>query len=228
VFLRVTTYEVHWCCTMRGGEAWHKAYQFALMHDENQIVVPNYHNLTAKVPMRDGSVSVRETTGYPFDGTVKIEVEESSVQGEKTVKLFAPSWTSGAKTRVTVNGKPAKVVFSKGFLTLRMSLRKGDRIEMDLKVGLHTQGRVCKNNTPGYHTFRHGPMILWCDNPEVIRLPRDAELIHEGMARYRSATTPGVANPGVVLTPINDPFTFTQPESIKQVLFAPDRTKSHA
>ncbi len=227
VYLRVTTYEVHWCCTMRGGEAWHKAAEFTMFHNDNQLIFPFYHDLTGTIHFADGDVTLKETTGYPFDGSAKFEVLASSAPGTKTLKFFAPSWTSGSKTKVLVNGKACEAKFSKGFLSIELVLKRGTRIELDLKIGLHTQGRVCKNNTPGYHTYRHGPMILWCDNPEVIRIPRDLELAHEGMGTYKTTYTPGVANPGVVLSPINDPFTLTQPDSVKQVLFAPNRTKSH-
>lgn len=223
VYLRATTYEVHWCCSMRGGEGWHKAHQFALMSDDRGLTLPFYHNLTATIPFADGHVTVVETTGYPFDGSVKLKVLESTTSAEREIRFFAPSWTNGKKTVVRVNGRAQAATFAKGFLVVRRVLRAGDTIELDLNIGLHTGERVCKNNTPGYHTFRHGPMLLWMDNPEVIRLARDTQFTHLGGGRYQAD---GIF--GVLLTPINDPHVLTQPNCVRQVLFVADRSKTRA
>jgi hypothetical protein len=216
VFLRVTTYEVYWCCTMRGGEMWHKAFECALFRDDHELVLPFYHDLTATVRFSDGDVKVKEKTGYPYDGSVRLEVVESSAPGEKTIRLFAPSWTKREAVRVTVNGSEAQAEFVDGFLVLRMPLKKADAVELDLGIGLHVRDTISPHTPPGWHTFRHGPMILWCESPEIVRLGKDARLVHLGGGRYRAHD-----EEGPVLSPINDPYVLTQPGSSKQALFGP-------
>jgi hypothetical protein len=219
VFLRVTTYEVYWCCTMRGGECWEKVYRFAFAHDDNTITVPFYHNCTATIPMGDGSVTLREKTTYPYEGAVEIEVLESSVSQNKTIKLFAPSWTRGAQTPVKVNGSDANAGFKNGFLSLTMPLKKGDTIAVDLGIGFHVKDTFNRHSEEGFHTFRHGPCILWCENPEIVRLNKDAGFNYRGMGAYEAKK-----DDMIVLSPIYDPYVFTQPDSMMQALFMPERT----
>lgn len=219
VYLEVTTYEVEWCCNMRGGEVWPKAYEFLFWHEGDTLTLPFYHNATATIPLKGGALKVRTSTTYPYEGKVRVEVLESASRAVRTLRLFAPSWTRQAETAVLVNGRRVRTEFDRGFLVLKMPLKAGDRIELDLGLSLHVKDthNQSRYSIKGYHTFRHGPCVLAADFREVLRLGKDADLRPLGMGRYELRGDEVFS--GAVLAPISNPHVFTQPLEKRQVLF---------
>lgn len=212
-FLHPYCYESYWCCSMRGGEAFARAIEFNFFTAGNDLIVPFYNDCTASLRFDDGTVRVREKTGYPYEGNVSLEVLESSSTAIHTIKLFYPSWCPQKSIQLYLNGKKLAGELIDGFIVTQTSLCEGDKIEFSSAIGLHTQDTINKDSLSGYHTFRHGPMILGNRSSNEKQLGRGINLVDQGKAKYQIKGT------DVVLSPINDITTLTDERSIMQILF---------
>jgi len=215
VFLYPNCFESYWCCTMRGGEGLSRAIEFNFYTNNNELILPFYNDCTAVLHFPDGAVKIHEKTGYPCDGNVSLEIIESTLESKKEVRFFAPSWTSQEKIEIYLNGKKTNSSFKDRFITIKCALKKGDKINFDLSVGFHVEERINKNNTPGYHTFRHGALILAApDGKQEQKIAKDTVFECIDNCNYRIKDT------DVILSPINDVTSLTTPESKRQVLFS--------
>jgi DUF1680 family protein len=177
------------------------------------MTIPFYHNSTATIRFTDGGVKVRQSTGYPFDGAVSLEVVGSSSSQKKTVRFFAPSWSGGRNIVVHVNGQTVPVDFKDGFLVAQLPLTVGTVISFDLGVTLHSEPTFNRHTLKGYHTFNHGPLLLAMERSEEVRIEKVTDLVAVGKGKYR------VKEKELVLAPLYDPDSLTHADSKKQVLF---------
>ena len=76
-------------------------------------------------------VALRLETGYPWDGRVRIVVEESREDAWR-LALRVPGWCSGADLRV--NGEPVQVDHAGGYAIVERAWRPGDTVELDLPM----------------------------------------------------------------------------------------------
>ena len=230
--LQPRTYEVYWCCTMRGGELFARAGEALFYKQGNAIVLPSFHNGLATI---DG-LTFRETTGYPYDGKVRLTILEGADGRERVFRFFAPPWRTQSKPALTLNGAKLPVRHSRGFVEIASELKTGDVIEYNFGVGLHVTKAHNPNSVPGAYSFRHGPLLLVLHQPApevhnpanpppastIASLPCDTEFEPLGRGRHRSR-----ANPDVVLTPVYHIEEFTRPWHARQGLFvAPEPGES--
>ncbi len=74
------------------------------------------------------------TTGYPWDGTVEIEVVVAP-DSPWTLSLRIPSWAAGAGARVTINGRAEDVAAEPGtYARLRRRWDRGDVVTLTLPM----------------------------------------------------------------------------------------------
>jgi DUF1680 family protein len=214
-FLRPKTYEVYWCCTMRGGELFEKAHTFCYFTEEDTLILAHHHNWTGAVKFASGIVELRVATGYPYDGKVTVEVLVSGSRAIHTMRFFAPSWTKRDNFTFTINGTKADAVLKNDFIECKTVLTAGDRLELDMGVNFHTADTINKSSIAGYHSFRHGPMMLAAETEEEFYIGKDAqfEAEPEGRGRYRLKDTQ------IILSPINDTENLTLANHNRQALF---------
>ncbi len=190
-------FEAFWCCTMRGGEGLARAVEYSYFVNENELIVPFYDDNTSYISFEDGDLIIKETTGYPIDGEVKLEVVYSTIKTEKVLKLFVPSWVCNGSIQLLINGKAKKYKFENGFIKVKTFFGSNERIELLFSIGLRVEATINKNNIKGY-TFRHGSLILGIDNNvDKIGLGKNTKFINIGNAKYQAE------NMNVILSPIN-------------------------
>jgi hypothetical protein len=163
--LAVNCQEAHWCCTMRGAEGLASAAQTSLFADPQSLYVVHFNN--AQVTASCGSQSplqLRQETGYPFEGKVRLTVLGGALDPTISLRLFAPRWTS--RPVLSLNGRHIKPTLEQGFVCLQQPLHVGDVIEytFDLNSGaLPVEGR---ESTPTLRKLYYGPLLLACDAQE--------------------------------------------------------------
>jgi DUF1680 family protein len=160
-----------------------------------------YANGEAKIPLqREGSVTVRQTTRYPWDGAVTMEIVDLVDAGDFTFYLRIPGWATGATG--SVNGEPlrASETAAGQYATIRRTWQVGDVVELNFPM---TPRRMVAHpyvhEDAGRVALMRGP-LLYCleaadhelgDVRDYV-LPDDAEL----SAAFRPDLLEGV----VVLT----------------------------
>jgi len=94
-----------------------------------------YADGEATIPLqRDGSVTIRQTTRYPWDGAVKLEILDLVDAGDFTLYLRIPSWAAG--TTATINGDelPKSETAAGQYATIRRTWQVGDVVELDFPM----------------------------------------------------------------------------------------------
>ncbi|NQU41726.1 glycoside hydrolase family 127 protein [bacterium] len=220
--LKPRTYEVYWCCTMRGGEFFARAAEASFQTDGKDIWLPIFHNATAKI----AGLTLRETTSYPYEGSVRLEILGAKTDQNRTIRFFLPPWNTHPP-QIRINGKRVPHSKAKGFVEVTADLKKGDVLDYDFGLGLHVVPTHGENNISGHHSFRHGPLLLVLDQspPESFdptrppepataeALAAETEFEALGGARYR------VKGGEITLVPVYDSENLTERWHARQALF---------
>lgn len=222
---KALTYEVFWCCNMRGGDGLSRAAQYTLYTEGNSVVFPHYHSCKAELRLRGGVLRFREEANYPADGRVALHVEKNTA-GRVTLKFFAPhAWTSGRRSKVLLNGEAKTTTHRNGFVCVTANLKAGDKLVFDTKIKfLICDGNECINNSKDHYSFRHGPMMVGVKStiesaesvPPEIRIPRNSAMTHVGAGRYETHAEGGAK---FLLQPMWGKENLIEPLDVFQVLF---------
>lgn len=152
---------------------------------------------TANLQIEGKSVSLKQTTNYPWDGDVQVEVTKASGKAFNMM-IRIPGWVrnevlpsdlysyaDNKKTNysVKINGESIQSSLAKGYLSIDRKWKKGDRIEIHFDM----QPRMVKAHEKvkadkGRVSFERGPVVYcaeWPDNyaeiPSIL-LPEKPEV----------------------------------------------------
>ncbi|HBQ64380.1 MAG TPA: hypothetical protein DD727_05575 [Clostridiales bacterium] len=217
-------YEAFWCCTMRGGEGLSRAVQYSWMQAGDELLLPFYYESTVRIGFADGEAILKETAGYPRKGSVQLEVIRSDTRSAKKIRMFLPLWADPGRVKLTVNGQGHQISIENGFVGFEANLVPGTRIILDFPIELRQEAVINRHSSQGYHTYRHGTLILGIDQAQQeIRIngAGDREPVYLGNGNYL------LEDMGVILSPLNDGIHMTPgkvTENKKQILFADQGT----
>jgi uncharacterized protein len=147
---------VHWpCCS---GTLPQVAADYRLnvyFGDPEGVYVNLYLPSTLRWTQGGTQVSLTQRSGYPFDGSVKLDLALAK-PAEFAVLLRIPAWAQGAS--ILVNGKPVPADPG-AFATIRRSWKNGDLIEMDLPMRLRLE--AIDPQHPQTVALLCGPLVLF-------------------------------------------------------------------
>lgn len=148
-------------------------YQYATQ--QNDIYVNLYIQGKADLTTTDNQVTLTQTTEYPWNGAVSIQVNPKE-EGEFAIRLRIPSWLTDrpvasdlytytdtpGRFNILINGQAADYLAGNGYATLLRTWKAGDVIELDLpmevrRIKAHEQ---VKTNV-GFLALERGP-IVYC------------------------------------------------------------------
>ncbi|HEX9971574.1 MAG TPA: hypothetical protein VGD14_05850, partial [bacterium] len=193
---KFSNYEARWCCTMRGGEFFARMVESIYFIEGEKIVFPFYFDNTAKFQFEDQAIVLRQKTGYPYEGTVNIEVIQSSISNPITLQFFSPSWIKNP--RVLFNDSTVPFLEKNNFIELQLDLKEGDRIDLNFDLVFQIQNTINHNSIKDYFSFRHGPLILGTDRENEIEIVSNAKFSSSGRGHYQ------LNNSDITLSPIHD------------------------
>lgn len=215
------TYEVYWCCNMRGGEFFARAQEALCYEQDGTLYLPFFNNAI----IRHKALTLGMKTCYPVEGSVELEVIAAGDE-ELTLALFLPPWAAREQLRLTLNGQAVAPRVEKGFTFLTARPSVGDRIEYDFGLGFHVAEPVNENTIKGAHSFRHGPLLLarkqvapdddagGASGEGAIDLPANAPHRYLGNAEYEMA-----GDPDLILAPLFSESLHTHSWHERQALF---------
>lgn len=211
-------FEAFWCCTMRGGDGLSRAIGFSYFTEEDSVIVPFYNNNTANLAFSDGNAVIKQTTGFPIAGNIKIEVVYSYVVKDKTVKMFIPTWVDKDEVKLFINDKRiSEYKFEAGFLEVQTELLTGLKIELNFGIGLRKVMAINRNSIQNCYSLHHGFLMLGIENLDAgVSVGDEKALEYLGDGKYK---IPGSDSE---LSPINDMINKSEEAAKankKQVLF---------
>ncbi len=129
------------CCQHNHSQGWPYYEEHLWMATpDNGIAAMMYNSSEATVKVGDKkgkTVTLKQTTHYPFDENIKIEISASSPV-IFPLYLRIPSWCEGAT--VTLNGNPVTVEAKPGsYIRLENKWKQGDVVELTLPMHLALQ-----------------------------------------------------------------------------------------
>ena len=113
------------------------------------------------------TMSVRMETAYPWEGRVRLSVEQAPTTA-RTLSFRVPAWCSAAAARV--NGKPT-TPGSNGYLRIDRAWQRGDVVELDLPMEPRlVEAHPWIESTRGCVAIERGPLV-YCleqtDHPDA-------------------------------------------------------------
>lgn len=159
---------------------------YVYAHKDNELFINLFIGNKAKIDMNFGELSISQTTNYPWDGNVIININPNQ-KTDFTVSVRIPGWINNplpgdlyhylneSKNNVTikVNGKIVKYDLKDSYAKISKTWQKGDIIEINFPM---TVRKVIANDKVeedrGKFAIERGPIVYcaeWVDNNGKVR-----------------------------------------------------------
>ena len=180
---------------------------------ESEVYVNLYINSRTGIEVNCRSLSIEQTSDYPWDGTVTVTLAPERAS-EFTLRLRIPGWVrnkpvpgdlysfldhSDEMPIVAVNGTDTPIKFDSGYAVITRKWRKGDTVTLTLPMPVR---RIFANQKVdadrGRIAIQRGPLIYcaeWVDNNGGV-----TNLILPDGASLSSEFRPGLLNGVTVVT----------------------------
>jgi DUF1680 family protein len=133
---------------------------YAATRDEGGLQIHQYGAARIAADLgAGGSVVLRIESDYPWDGRVRIVVEEGG-SGPWTLSLRLPSWSE--TTRIGLPGEPIQPApVENGYARIARTWKSGDVVELDLSMAPRlTEGHPWIESTRGSVAIERGPLVF--------------------------------------------------------------------
>jgi DUF1680 family protein len=185
--------------------------------DEDSVYVNLYVSSTATIPVKGSRMKLKQTSNYPWDGEVRIAIEEAPAS-ECSVMVRIPAWCKSGT--VKVNGKPVNTAKrTRGYVSLNEAWKTGDIIEVSLPMPVeHVRALPQVRADLGKAAVMRGPLVYCFESADngahvasltleqaklAVGKPSelDGALTLEGTMALAAASNPG---PGIYQTETRD------------------------
>lgn len=147
------------CCRYRGMKMFAYLPEYIYMQSKDEIVVNVYTPSTTDVLMNDVSVKISQTTEYPRNGKVELQVNPEKNTSFKLL-LRQPGWCQNAT--VSVDGVTKKCKVENGYLVIDNNWKaQGVNVTLTLDIQPEFErALIYKHRVAG----KYGPLILAIDS----------------------------------------------------------------
>ncbi|HTV71117.1 MAG TPA: beta-L-arabinofuranosidase domain-containing protein, partial [Rhizobiaceae bacterium] len=167
------------CCTMNSSRLVASVGGYFVSGSDDGVAFHLYGGISTTVALRSGKVFLRETSSYPWSGSIRVEVSPETPM-IFDVNLRIPGWTNDAAAKVNGQNVDMKASVTRGYLNIKREWSAGDVIELELPMPperIYAHPSVKEN--VGRVALKRGPLV-YCveetDNPggkvQRLELPR--------------------------------------------------------
>lgn len=216
LFLEPVTYDVYWCCNMRGGECLSRAIEYLFFTEDADIYVPFFNSCSAQLVFDDGILQLEEKSGYPYNGDILFEVKKNTCNSRKTLHVFLPPWIEKGEMLVNINNQQVEFEAEDGFAVVVADFRQGDKIRFSFSQTIKSRETEYKNSISGYKKYFYGPMLLGIKGDpgrEEVILPDKGEFLRRGKSEFI------VEGTDYVLSALCNVMDGTERNTSRQILF---------
>ena len=125
----------------------------------NELAVHLYAQSQAQLTVAGQTITIAQTTEYPWDGKVILTIEPERA-ATWTLAMRIPGWCRGAKLQV--NGKPVAVapITQRGYARLKREWRAGDRVTLVLPMPVERiEAHPAVRQDCGRVALQRGPVV---------------------------------------------------------------------
>lgn len=178
------------------------AYQYAYRADE--VFFNLYIAGTATLPMKDGQLTLKQETRYPWDGQIDISVE-TSTPSPQAFKFRIPGWTqneaiasdlyrfmdrNGDQIKIKINDVEVELPIEEGYATIKRTWNIGDKVSLYFPMPVRrVLAHAAVKNNAYKAALQRGPMIYCLEGQDQA----DERILHLQMdvnAPVRSSFQP--------------------------------------
>lgn len=173
-------------------------YNYAVRN--NNIYVNLYVEGNAKIKLPEREVELLQTTQYPWNGNIRIEVNPlNGGEGRFSVSLRIPGWAEGkpvptdlyhyvdehqSNVKILVNEKKHKPHIRDGYAIIDREWKKGDLISLEMDMPVHrVQAHPAVKYDEGLLAMERGPVLYALESVDQNRdyifdlvIPRNAQI----------------------------------------------------
>lgn len=174
------------CCPTTAARFFPSIGRYVYSRSADGAWVNLYIGGQGRIALQNGTeVTVRQTTNYPWEGHVRLEVAVAK-PAEFTLHLRMPGWAREPK--IVVNGRDTGAPVSNGYAHLRRDWVTGTVVELDLPLAvekleanpqvLQSRGKLCLRRGPLIYCLEQTDNLVDLDRvslPENARLTERAE-----------------------------------------------------
>jgi uncharacterized protein len=154
---------------------------YVYAQNENDLFVNLFMSNTSEISLPAGKVQVKQTTEYPWEGKVAIQVNPSR-NTPFALHVRIPGWVTqqpvpgdlyrfaSDKTnqlQFTLNGKPVQYRMEKGYAVFNRTWKKGDKVEVNFPM--EVQKILANENVKedrGRFALQRGPIVYCLEGPD--------------------------------------------------------------
>ena len=145
--------DAFWCCTGTGSEEYAKLADTIYFHGENSLFVNLY--IDSNLDWQEKGLRLKQETRFPEEWGTTIIISSDRPQ-QLAINLRIPYWVRGGS--VKINGTPLPAFASpSSYLTLDRTWKTGDKIELNLPMGLHIDSMPDDETS---QAAMYGPLVL--------------------------------------------------------------------
>ena len=148
---------------------------------DKDVYINLFMSNTSDLNVGGKAVSIEQTTGYPWNGDIAINVKKNNA-GQFTMKVRIPGWVQGQvvpsdlyaysdgkrlKYTVAVNGETVQSELKDGYFCIDRRWKKGDKVEVHLDMEPRTvkaNGKVEADR--GRVAVERGPLVYCAEFPD--------------------------------------------------------------
>jgi uncharacterized protein len=168
------------CCPPNVARLLGSLGKYIYSSSDDTVAVHLYIQGTADLEIGEQTVKLKQTTNYPWDGTVNVQLDITQ-SAKFTVKLRIPGWYH--KYQVSVNGVSIETSIDKGYISFQCEWRSGDTITLNLEMPVervYAHPDVLADE--GHVALQRGPIVYCLESVDHavpinrVRLLSDATL----------------------------------------------------
>jgi len=124
-------------------------------------------NLYGCNSLDNGKIKVSQTTDYPYDGKVIINIDKADKKTLAAVKLRIPEWCKEAT--INVNGEALNAIIRPNtYVTLTRPWKKGDRIELEMQMPVRLiEANPLVEESRNQVAVKRGPIVYCLESIDI-------------------------------------------------------------
>lgn len=216
-FLTVAVTDVHWCCTMRGGEGLSRAIENLFYIENQSITIPFFASAEVNIPFGHKQIILEEETKFPYNPSIQFIVKESTLDFKPEIKLYIPPYVKNIK--IELNRRPLKFKKENGFAVVKEKLVKGDVITYSFSSDVYSRQTLNNNSIKGYFAFQYGPLLLGIKDTSDIKISKNEKFTRLDSVTFKSQNNGFIFHP---ITHLMDKTVTKEANYKRRVLFRYD------
>lgn len=203
------------CCPPNISRLLMQVSGYIYSHDNSSSIwVGLYATSEGKFEFAGSEISLKQESGYPYEGSAKITVGTASPK-KFALRLRVPRWAESAEfmagnlytfaddfkgeVKLKVNGKAFSAPREKGFAVIEREWKNGDVVEIELPIKLRRV--VCNpkvESNRGFYCYTLGPLVLCAEEADnfgrvqQLYIPKTSNISEAKYGKFENGITKGV------------------------------------